>query len=239
MFIPVYDYNNRKYIPFQYVTILLIALNVAVFLVQMSGVPIQAVVSFGVVPKELIQVNYIGGPAFGVNDMFPVPEGYTLLSYMFLHGDIYHLLFNMLFLWVFGDNVEDAVGHIKFLFFYLACGAFAAVAHTLMVPDSGRPLIGASGAVAGVIAAYLILHPRVMLWVVVMRFIPLKIYAAWALGGWVVFQLLMAYLTQIGVQKDPVAWWAHIGGLAAGAVLILVMRRPGVVLFDRDLKPTG
>ncbi len=239
MFIPVYDYNKHKYIPFQYITLLLIALNVAVFIVQSSGVPIGAVASFGVVPKELIEVNYVGGPAYGVNDMFPVPEGYTLISYMFLHGDFYHLLFNMLFLWVFGDNVEDAVGHFKFLLFYLACGVAGALLHTILTPESQRPLIGASGAVAGVIAAYLLLHPRVLVWVVVLRFIPIKIYAAWALGAWVLFQFLMAYLATIGVQKEPVAWWAHVGGMAAGAVLILLMRRPGVALFDRDLKPSS
>ena len=92
---------------------------------------------------------------------------------MFLHGDILHLLSNMLFLWVFGDNVEDAMGHIKFLVFYLACGIAGGLAHALMLPASKLPLIGASGAVAGVIAAYLILHPRVMVWVLAFRFIPL------------------------------------------------------------------
>lgn len=239
MFVPIHDDNKLKDIPFQYVTLLLIALNVAVFLVQSSGMSIGVVASFGIVPKELIEVRYFGGPAFGENDLFAIPEIYTLFSYMFFHGDVVHLLFNMMFLWVFGDNVEDAVGHLKFLVFYLLCGIFAGIVHTHMSPDSGRPLIGASGAVAGVIAAYFMLHPRVLVWVLIFRFIPIRISAAFALGGWIILQFVMVYLSQIGVQKGPVAWWAHIGGLIAGAVLILFMRRRGVALFDQDLKASG
>ncbi|MEO1718790.1 MAG: rhomboid family intramembrane serine protease [Pseudomonadota bacterium] len=150
---------------------------------------------------------------------------------MFFHGDLGHLLGNMLFLWVFGDNVEDAVGHIKFLLFYLLCGVAAAVTHTIITGDSPRPLIGASGAVAGVIAAYLMLHPRITVWVLAFKFIPLQINAALALGLWIALQVAMVLVPQVG----PVAWWAHIGGLVAGAVLILVMRRPGVPLFDRNI----
>jgi len=183
----------------------------------------------------LIQVRYFGGSANGPYDLVAVPEGATILTYMFFHGSWMHLIGNMMFLWVFGDNVEDAIGHFKFLLFYILCGAFAALFHTALTPESTRPLIGASGAVAGVIAAYLMLHPRVRVWVLVMRFFPMQISAAWALGFWVVLQFTMVYLTQIGVVKGPIAWWAHIGGLIAGAVLIVVMRRPGVPLFDRGL----
>ena len=104
-----------------------------------------------------------------------IPEGLTLLTYQFLHGDILHLLSNMLFLWVFGDNVEDAMGHLKYLMFYLLCGIAGGLAHAAMLPASPLPLIGASGAVAGVIAAYLILHPRVLVWVLAFRIIPLHI----------------------------------------------------------------
>src|SRR5690606_23904954 len=114
----------------------------------------------------------------------------TLLSYMFFHGDILHLAGNMLFLWVFGDNVEDALGHFRFLIFYLACGVAGGLVHTLMLPSSDIPLIGASAAVAGVIAAYLMLHPRVRIWVLVLRFIPIRISAATALGAWIITQLV-------------------------------------------------
>ena len=103
-----------------------------------------------------------------------VPEGLTLITYMFLHTDILHLTSNMIFLWVFGDNIEDAMGHIKYLAFYVLCGIAAGLVQTLMLPTSRLPLIGASGAVAGTIAAYLILHPRVLVWVLAFRVIPLR-----------------------------------------------------------------
>jgi membrane associated rhomboid family serine protease len=151
---------------------------------------------------------------------------------MFFHLDVFHLVGNMLFLWVFGDNVEDAMGHVRFLFFYLACGIFAGVFHAWMVPDSDLPLIGASGAVAGVIAAYLMLHPRVGVWVLAFKIIPLRISAGLVLGLWIAMQVVMIALADAG----PVAWWAHIGGLIAGAVLIVFLRRPGVPLFDRNMR---
>lgn len=231
MFVPLHDENNLKSIPFQYVTLLLIALNVAAFL----ALELKQAASFAIVPAELKQVGYIGGPANGPYDLIPISEHYTVLTYMFFHANIWHLLGNMLFLWVFGDNVEDAVGHFKFLVFYLLCGAIAALVHAHITPSPEKPLIGASGAVAGVIAAYLMLHPRVRVWVLVARFIPVRINAAIALGFWVLLQFGMLYLTQTGAVKGPVAWWAHIGGLAAGAILIVIMRRPGVPLFDRGM----
>jgi len=233
VFIPLSDDNPLRSIHFQWVTIGLIAANVAAFAWQTVGLGQSTAASFAVVPSELMQVGIIGGPARGPYDALAVPEGYTLLSYMFLHGDILHLLSNMLFLWVFGDNVEDAMGHIKFLVFYLVCGVAGGLAHSLALPVSKLPLIGASGAVAGVIAAYLILHPRVMVWVLAFRFIPLRISAAWVLGVWVVTQLFMVILN----QADQIAWWAHVGGMVAGGILILFMRRPGVPLFDRGLTP--
>jgi membrane associated rhomboid family serine protease len=142
---------------------------------------------------------------------------------------VFHLFFNMLFLWVFGDNVEDAMGHVRFLVFYFACGVFAGLFLAWMQPDSQLPLIGASGAVAGVIAAYLMLHPHVGVWVLAFKIIPLRITAGLALGIWIALQIAMVALGDVG----PTAWWAHIGGLIAGAVLVLFLRRPGVPLFDR------
>jgi membrane associated rhomboid family serine protease len=107
------------------------------------------------------------------------------------------------------------------------------LAHSAMLPSSPLPLIGASGAVAGVIGAYLLLHPRVLVWVLAFRIIPLNIRAAWVLGIWVATQIVMVLISPV----DQVAWWAHIGGMVAGAVLVLFMRRPGVQLFDRGLRP--
>lgn len=232
MFVPIQDENPLKSIRLQYVTIGLIALNIAVFLFEMSGVEQKVIASFAIVPRELIAFAIPGGAAMGPLDAWPVPERYTLLSYMFFHSDIFHLGGNMLFLWVFGDNVEDAVGHLKFLVFYILCGIAAGLAHAAMMPTSHIPLIGASGAVAGVIAAYLMLHPMVRVWVLVFRVIPLRITALFALGSWIATQFVMLLLPEVG----PVAWWAHIGGLVAGALLIFVMKRPGVALFDRNLR---
>ena len=228
MFIPLRDDNALKSIPFQYVTASLIALNVLVFLLEMGGLSDAAVASFGVTPRALFTTPMLpGGPAA---EQSGLPEGATLLTYMFFHADIFHLVGNMLFLWVFGDNVEDAMGHARFLVFYLACGVFAALFHSWMSPDSDLALIGASGAVAGVIAAYLMLHPHVGVWVLAFKVIPLRLTAGLMLGIWIATQLVMVALPDVG----PVAWWAHIGGLIAGAVLIVFMRRPGVPLFDRS-----
>ena len=141
---------------------------------------------------------------------------------MFLHTDVIHLASNMMFLWVFGDNVEDAMGHIKYLAFYLLCGVAAALTQAMMQPASQLPLMGASGAVAGTIAAYLILHPRVLVWVLAFRIIPLRVTATWILGLWVATQLFMILIN----RGDQVAWWAHIGGVVAGSLLIPLMRRP-------------
>ena len=231
MFVPLHDENYLRDIKFQYVTLGLIALNIIVFLLQLAGMREPVVASFAIIPAELAETSgpFVETPYQAV----PVPEQMTLLTYMFFHGDLLHLGGNMLFLWVFGDNVEDAMGHVKFLLFYLICGAFAGLVHTFMVPGSPNPLIGASGAVAGVIAAYLMLHPRVRVWVLAFKTFPLRLSAAVVLGLWIATQFVMVMVPEIG----PVAWWAHIGGLIAGAVLILFMRRPGVPLFDKDLEP--
>lgn len=231
MFIPIYDQNPLRSIQFQAVTVSLIVVNVAVFILQVVALPLPVILGFALVPADLLGAGVAASGALAPAGEIAIPERFTLLSYMFFHGDILHLAGNMLFLWVFGDNVEDALGHFRFLIFYLACGVAGGLAHTLMLPTSGMPLIGASGAVAGVIAAYLMLHPRVRVWVLILRFIPIRITAAFALGAWILMQLVMALLPQVG----PVAWWAHIGGLAAGAVLVVVLRRAGVPLFDRGI----
>jgi membrane associated rhomboid family serine protease len=227
VFVPLSDDNPLRSIRFQYVTIGLIVLNVVIFALELTLPDQRVAASFAIVPNELFRMGWGGGPALGPNDGWPIAERYTLVAYMFLHGDVFHLLGNMLFLWVFGDNVEDAMGHARFLAFYIACGVLAGVAHALVVPTSGVPLIGASGAVAGVIAAYLMLHPHVRVWVLAFKVIPLRITAMLALGAWIAVQLAMVLLPQVG----PTAWWAHIGGLIAGAVLVIFMRRPGVPLF--------
>jgi len=232
MFVPLHDENSLKSIRFPYVTVALILVNVAVYLVERVNLSEAAIAGFAIVPSELFSLLPLAPPAAGPE----VPERLTLLTYMFFHADILHLAGNMLFLWVFGDNVEDAMGHVRFLAFYIACGIIAGLTHAWIESGSVNPLIGASGAVAGVIAAYLMLHPRVRVWVLALKAIPLRISAALVLGLWILLQVAMVILSRMGEgDMGPVAWWAHIGGLVAGAVLVVFLRRPGVPLFDRRL----
>jgi membrane associated rhomboid family serine protease len=124
------------------------------------------------------------------------------------------------------------MGHLRFLVFFVTCGVAAALMHSVMLPDSQDALIGASGAISGVISAYLMLHPRVGVWVLALNVIPLRISAAAVLGLWIIFQIAMVVLPHAG-DPGPTAWWAHIGGLLAGAALIPILRRPGVPMFGR------
>jgi membrane associated rhomboid family serine protease len=155
---------------------------------------------------------------------------------MFLHGGIMHLIGNMLFLGVFGDNIEDAMGHVKFVAFYLICGAAAALSHVMIAPGSTTPMIGASGAISGVLGAYLILHPKS--WVTILLFwIPLRFPAWLLLIGWIGFQMFAALGS--GPSGGGVAWWAHIGGFAAGAALIAPFRHKSIPLFGGGEQPKG
>lgn len=227
MFIPLHDANQLRHIRAQFVTVALIAINVLAYFgvfLNSEDVATAAVYGLGYVPAI-------------VNDGAPppewlfVPEPATYVTYAFLHGNLLHLGGNMLFLWVFGDNVEDALGHVKFLFFYLACAAAGAFVHGLIAPQSDAPLIGASGAVAGIIAAYLLLHPSVRVWVLALGRIPLRVPAIYPLLFWVGLQLFML----LSNMEDGVSYAAHVGGLIAGALLVLVLRRRGVPLFDREI----
>jgi membrane associated rhomboid family serine protease len=229
MFIPIYDHNPLRTITRPYATRGLIAVTVLIYLVFQSGLVINADLAaaggFAVIPAEFYHHAGLR------STLAVIPEPLTFVSYMFLHGSWMHLGVNMLFLWVFGDNVEDAMGHLRFVAFYLLCGIAAGFAHALATPESPIPLVGASGAVAGVLAAYLMLHPRVKLWVLVLMRIPLKISAMWAIGAWILLQFFNVAMS----TDDGTAWWAHIGGLVAGAVLIPFFRRANVPLFDRGL----
>ncbi len=231
MFIPLHDTNNLKHIRLQWVTLTLIGLNVLIWLItEMAGLQSEfvtaAVLGLGFIPSVVNDIAELPP------SLVLVPENATYITYSFLHGGLLHLGSNMLFLWVFGDNVEDAMGHIRFLVFYFACAAAGAFAHALLLPASESPLIGASGAVAGVVAAYLMLHPKVRVWVLVLGRIPLPLPAFIPLLFWVLFQFFMV-VTDVGGE---VSWAAHVGGIVAGAVLVLVFRRSGVPLFDRRLE---
>src|SRR5262245_8765865 len=221
MFIPLHDDAPLRIIRFQLVNGALIVVNVLVLLYThlMLAEPAEArfQLATGIIPAVLYDRAAL--PA----DAVMIPETLTLLTYMFVHADWFHLLSNMLFLWVFGDNVEDAYGHAGYLVFYLFCGVAAGFIHTLMFPHSAMPLIGASGAVSGVLAAYLVLFPRARVWILVLMRLPLRVPAALALIAWIVVQVISLFaLTD--EENVSVAWWAHIGGFATGLVLTLLLR---------------
>ena len=227
MLMPLHDDNPLKHIRFQYVTVAIIALNAVVFLYQ-AGLDARAgqafVLGFGAIPAVLF------GKAALPPELATLPAPLTLVTSMFLHGGIMHLLGNMLFLWVLGDNVEDALGHVRYVAFYLVAGVLAALTHAGIEPASKIPMVGASGAISGVIGAYLVLHPQAPIKTLVLRFI---VYLpAWVvLGLWIAFQVFSATTAPKGA--GGVAWWAHIGGFVAGAILIFVFRKRDVPLFDK------
>jgi membrane associated rhomboid family serine protease len=234
--------NPVKRVRFQFVTVGLILANCAVFFFFQVGLlyPLGDVllIDYSVIPNELLHFAQVPtgveAPPVAPDVRGPqtliLPEEITLITYMFLHGSLLHLAGNMIFLWVFGDNVEDCLGHLRFLAFYLLCGIFAGLVHAFVSLPSDIPMIGASGAVAGVIAAYLMLHPHVRVWVLVLYRLPLRVSAGFALAVWILLQFVNIYTD----TSSNTAWWAHIGGLAAGAVLVVFMRRPGVPLFDKS-----
>lgn len=233
MFIPLHDANALKHIRLQYVTLALIIANVAIWLFFMSPfyaneTAVQAAVySWGFIPVVA------SGQEVLPPELQLAPPWASYVTYAFLHGDFLHLAGNMLFVWVFGDNVEDALGHLRFLVFYILCAIAGAIAHSLVLPQSESPLIGASGAAAGVVAAYLTLHPRVKVWILALGRIPLRLSAFWVIGLWIAFQLF----SLAAGGEEQVSFAAHVGGIAAGAVLLPVLKRKGVALFDRQPVP--
>jgi len=220
--IPLKDDNKIKDIRFQYVTVSIIVACVAVFLWQLSlgEQEFKYALGLGTIPSVLVGTKELHP------DLVLVPTWLTPITSLFLHGGWMHLIFNMLFLWVFGDAIEDSMGHIRFIIFYLLCGVIATMAHVALSIDSQAPLVGASGAISGVLGAYLVLHPKSRLLVLFMHIIPLRLPAIVVLLGWIGFQFL-----SLGSESDT-AWWAHIGGFVAGMVLIAPFRRKGVPLLD-------
>ncbi len=231
MFLPLHDANPKNHIRYPYVTWFVIAANIVIW--ALSGFTIEsaseaassASLSFGFIPSVVNDLKTL--PA----EFALLPEDLTYFTYAFFHADAWHLVGNMAFLWVFADNVEDALGHIKFIIFYLATVAAGAFLHGLILPASDSPLIGASGAAAGVVAAYLMLHPKIKIWVLAFGRYPLRLSAMWLLGAWILYQLAMFAFA----SDSQVSYAAHIGGILSGAVLIMVLKRRGVVLFDQTI----
>ena len=237
MLLPLKDDNSLKRIPFQYVTVAFIGICVLVFLWQLSlgeAGGRKAVVSFGAIPSVLFGSRTLPG------ELAMIPAPLTLITSMFMHGGWMHLIGNMLFLWVLGDNVEDAMGHKRFIVFYILCGIGAALTHAALDAQSTTPMIGASGAISGVIGAYLILHPKAQILTLAFRFF-IHIPAYIMLGIWIGLQVVNVTMATGESGGGGIAWWAHIGGLIAGCILIAPMRHKSVPLFDgmggRAFKP--
>ncbi|MET0752585.1 MAG: rhomboid family intramembrane serine protease [Pyrinomonadaceae bacterium] len=226
---PLGDDNSDRVIT-PYVNYILIAINVLVFVfLQRLGGNDAFSYAFSLVPKEIttgiditgIQIvrDSLGNTGKIEHYATPLPVYFNFLSSMFMHGDFMHIIGNMLFLWVFGDNIENLIGHVRYLIFYLVCGIAAALGQVLLSPDSIIPMLGASGAISGVLGGYILLFPtrrvRALLFNVITT-VPAYV----ALGLWIGIQLLQGYLTPAG--QGGVAYAAHIGGFIAGLVLIKI-----------------
>jgi membrane associated rhomboid family serine protease len=216
---PLRDENPSERVPF--VTRGFIALNCVVFLYEvMLGPDLRAFIfHYGMVPARITAVLAEG--------QAPLTDAlYPFLSSMFLHGGWMHLIGNMWYLWIFGDNVEDRLGHAGFVAFYVAAGVFAAAVHYLLGTESPLPTVGASGAIAGVLGAYVVLFPRAR----VITLVPLfpfwqlmALPAVLVLGLWFILQFFQGALSLGAARLGGVAWWAHIGGFAFGWVLMRML----------------
>ena len=234
---PYHDENQTQRTP--YVTMALIAMStLAWLLAQGAGSEMalaQSVCELGLIPGELTQ-------SIPVGTRFPMGEGMAcltdpgaqyshVLTSMFLHGSWMHLLGNMWFLWLFGNNIEDAMTRPRFVVFYLVCGLAAAIAQVATNPNSVVPMVGASGAISGVMGAYLILYPRVRVWAMLpLGFFLMRVTVpAWGMLLYWAFIQLASGITTVGGEGGGVAFWAHIGGFVAGPVVLLLLggrRRP-------------
>ena len=236
MVFPLYDDNSDRTIT-PLVNYAIIALNIFVFVVlQGLGSNDGFTYSFSTVPAEILRghdivtpartVEYMG-QAITIPGLGPTPGSvyFTLFTSMFMHGGIAHISGNMLFLWIFGDNIEDRLGHAKYLIFYLLCGIIASLSHVFVTgvldPSSVQvPSLGASGAISGVLGGYLLLHPKRRVTVILFRFLT-QVPAYVAIGIWFAFQLISGLgMLGGGSQQGGVAYAAHIGGFLAGLILI-------------------
>ncbi len=225
MLLPLRDINPTERKPF--VTIGLVAANVLVFLWQIAYGLQNSVYAWGFIPSRLFGGADLPVPVAGYGHLIIHSDPITtLFTAMFMHGGWLHLGGNMLYLWIFGNNVEDRLGHFRFLAFYLVGGLVATFAHLLTGPSSPLPLVGASGAVAAVLGAYFRLYPRARvkcLLFIVVFFTMIELPASLVLGWWIVIQVINGLLGLGAGVGGGVAWFAHIGGFVAGIALLALM----------------
>ncbi|HEX8392343.1 MAG TPA: rhomboid family intramembrane serine protease [Longimicrobium sp.] len=223
---PINDENPTELRP--WMTVLILLANVAVWMTIQGAGEVRAleasVMAFGAQPCEVTAACPVTGLGTG-----------AILTSIFMHGSWMHLIGNMMFLWVFGNNVEDSMGHLRFLVFYLVCGVAAALAQIFFSPTSDIPMVGASGAISGIMGAYILLYPRARVRTFFPPFFFFHLRAFWFLGLWFAMQLLSGFLS-LGVAEEQggVAVWAHVGGFVAGLLLIRVFDRPRLVQAKRS-----
>jgi membrane associated rhomboid family serine protease len=234
--LPIGDDNTGRTIT-PFVNYMLLAANVLVFVfLQGLGSNERFTYAFSTVPQEIVTGRDVSEPitirdpmtdeVAGTVDLqpTPIPVYLTLLTSMFMHGGLAHIFGNMLYLWIFGDNLEDSMGHLRYLLFYLTCGILAGLAHVIATTafrgNPYLPALGSSGAISGVLAGYVVLHPHRRVRMIVFRTIQ-EVPSIWAIGIWFVFQLISGIgMLGSGSQAGGVAYAAHIGGFIAGLVLV-------------------
>lgn len=219
--IPIRDRNPSGTFPF--VTAGIILINALIFFIELSlGTQLDSFLfQFGVVPVKVVYSADIPDSTF-VNTYFP------FLSYMFLHGGFIHLIGNMWYLWIFGDNIEDSLGRVKFVLFYLLCGIGSALVHVYFNSQSGVPCVGASGAISGVLGAYMVTFPKARVLVLIPLFIIwefIELPAVVVLGFWFLIQFFSGTAAISSAHGGGVAWWAHIGGFVLGIIFIKIFSK--------------
>jgi len=219
--IPLKDENPKKNLPF--INFLFIISNIFVFIYQPSSEQLlQAFYnSYGLIPNNFTNIFQGETP-----QLLAILQ--SLITSLFVHGGFMHLAGNMLFLWVFGDNIEYAIGHINYFFFYIFCGVIAAFTQVFIEPDSVIPLIGASGAISGILGAYIIKFPKnkvTTLFIIIIFIKIVKIRAVYLLGIWFLFQIFQGYFSLGQESMGGVAWFAHIGGFISGIILVNILKK--------------
>ncbi len=224
--IPISDDNPVRLTPVVNWALILACVLAYVWEVRLGPGLGAAFIQYGFTPKSLMSPPLTPADETGWSALT------NIFTSMFLHGGILHLAGNMLYLWIFGNNIEDAMGHARYTLFYFLCGIAAALTMAFMDPSSTTPMIGASGAISGVLGAYMLLYPRAPVTVIIplgIIFYPFRVSAVWVVGIWFVMQLFSAALSN--PDSPGVAWWAHVGGFAAGLLLTPFLKSSHVPFF--------
>lgn len=221
--IPFKDDNPTRLFPF--LTIAFIAVNTVIYFLQIFAAPnpVRTAFAYGAIPHFLLTFTTVQ----------PIHPFLTVFTSMFMHGSLLHLISNMLYLWIFGNNIEDRLGHVRFIIFYTLCGLAAAYSHAITSPSSTVPMIGASGAVSGILGAYVLLFPRAKVHTLIFLgfFVQVvRLPAVFVIGFWIVIQFINGMVSKGVASHGGIAWFAHIGGFIAGIAMIrlfMVKRKKG------------